>query len=92
MLAGIGRLGVLLRDGTTEQQPRALGLVLKRILVGLDGKIKAVEPRGWARPLFSDPEAMMTALQKGGKGTVCCVHALRAHNTQYPTDLFQWSQ
>ena len=30
----------------------------------------------------------MTPLKKGQWGTVCCVHALRAHNTQYPFTLF----
>ncbi len=53
-LARINRMGEILRDGTRDQQKRAINLMFDKILVGIDAKIKGVELQSWAKPLFSD--------------------------------------
>ena len=53
-LTRINRLGEMLRDGTRNQQKRALNLLFDRILIGLGGRIEGVGLQDWARPLFAD--------------------------------------
>jgi hypothetical protein len=53
-LARINRMGDILRDGTRNQQKRAINLMFDKILVGTDSKIKGVKLQDWAQPLFAD--------------------------------------
>lgn len=53
-LARVNRLGSLLRNGTPDQQKRAISLLFSRISVDLDGRITELEPQPWAQPLFVD--------------------------------------
>jgi site-specific DNA recombinase len=53
-LARVNRMGEMLRDGTRNQQKRAINLMLDKILVGTDSKIKGVKLQDWAQPLFAD--------------------------------------
>ena len=54
VLARINRLGDILRNGTREQQKRAIGLLFDQILIGPGSEIKGVRLQDWARPLFAD--------------------------------------
>jgi len=53
-LACVNRMGEMLRDGTRNQQKRAINLMLDKILVGTDSRIKGVKLQDWAQPLFAD--------------------------------------
>ena len=43
----------MLRDGARKQQKRAINLMLDKILVATDSKIKGVKLQDWAQPLFA---------------------------------------
>ena len=53
-LTRINRMGDILRDGTRNQQKRAINLMFDKILVDNETKIKGVELQDWAQPLFAD--------------------------------------
>ena len=55
MLTRINRLGDILRNGRRKQNRLAIKLLLDKILVSPETKIKGVELQGWAQPLFADP-------------------------------------
>jgi DNA invertase Pin-like site-specific DNA recombinase len=59
VLAQVDKVGAMLREGTRQQQKRAMALVFDRIEVSLEGKIERVAPKEWARPLFRDVAAMV---------------------------------
>jgi hypothetical protein len=59
VVARLGRLNSVLHQGSRDQQKRALGLLLQRIWVDLEGNVKEVVLQDWAQPLFVDLIAML---------------------------------
>jgi len=57
VLAKVDKVETILREGTRQQQKRAMGLLFDRLYVNLEGRIERVEPKEWARPLFRDVAA-----------------------------------
>jgi site-specific DNA recombinase len=80
VVARLGRLNSILHQGSRDQQKRALGLLLQRIWVDLEGNVKEVVLQYWAQPLFVDLVAMLgDQIRPQGTFNATVVATLKRH-------------